>query len=116
MFSGSAPMQPVTITLPFSSKRGADRLQRLGLGAIEKAACVDDDHIGAGVAARKLIAFGAQPRDDPLAVDESLGTAERDEGNARRGGDSGFSQVIVGIFAHGRGLPRRGANGNRAAS
>ena len=94
---------------------GADRLQRLGLGAIEKAASVDDDHIGAGVAAREFIALRAQPRDDPLAVDQSLGTTERHEGNARRGGDGGFSQVIVGIFAHGRGLPRRGAIGNRAA-
>ena len=71
--------------------------------------------IGAGVAAREFIALRAQPRDDPLAVDQSLGTTERHEGNARRGGDGGFSQVIVGIFAHGRGLPRRGAIGNRAA-
>ena len=67
-------------------KRGADRRERFGLGAVEKAAGIDDDGIGAGVGAGQLIAFGAQPRDDSLAVDESFGTAERNEGDFGRAG------------------------------
>ena len=84
-----------------------DRLQRLGLGAVEKAAGVDDDDIGAGVGLRQLIALGAQLRDDALAVDERLGTAERDEGDARGG-----------IFRrrHGAAVPRRGADGKRSGA
>ena len=70
--------------------RLADRGERFLFCAVEKAAGVDDDRVGAGVAARKLIALGAQPRKDALAVDERLRAAERDEGDARRGAALGL--------------------------
>ena len=73
--------------------RRADRGERFRLGAVEKAAGVDDDGVGAGVAARELVAFGAQLREDPLAVDERLRAAERNEGNARRAARLGGSGV-----------------------
>ena len=63
----------------------ADGLERLGLGAIEEPARVDDHEVGAGVRAGQLVAFGPQLRDDALAVDESFGAAERDERDSRGG-------------------------------
>ncbi len=77
-------MQPVTITRPFSLIAAPIAASDFGLGAVEKAAGVDDDGVGAGVAARQLVAFRAQLRQDPLAVDQRLRAAERNEGNARR--------------------------------
>ena len=47
-------------------QRAADGCKRLRLGAVEKAAGVDDDDVRAGVFARELIALRAQPRDDAL--------------------------------------------------
>ena len=74
--------------------------------AVEKTAGVDDHRIGAGMIARKLVAFGAQPRENPLAVDQRLRAAERDEGNARRGAGRGLGDV-----GHARQLPRAGGGG-----
>jgi hypothetical protein len=54
----------------------ADGGQRFLLGAVEKTAGIDDDEVGAIMLARQLIAFGAQPRDDPLGIDQSLGASE----------------------------------------
>ena len=82
---GSAPMQPVTITLPFSFIAWPMAASDSAFGAVEKAAGVDDDRVRPGVAARKLVAFGAQAGEDAFAVDERLRAAERNEGNARRG-------------------------------
>ena len=65
-------------------KRRADSMERFGLRAIEKAASINNGEVGIGVAARQLITFGAQPRDNTLRIDQGLRTAERDEGNAGR--------------------------------
>ena len=54
----------------------ADRGEQLLLGAVEEAAGVDDDEIGAVMLARKLIAFRAQPRDDALGIHQRLGTSK----------------------------------------
>ena len=62
----------------------ADGGERFRLRAVEKAAGIDDGEVGAGMVARKLIALGAQPRDDALGIDQRLRAAERDEGNAGR--------------------------------
>ena len=86
MLSGSAPMQPVTMTLPFSFSALPMAVERLRLGAVEKAAGVDDDEVRAGVLARQLITLRAQPRDDALAVDQRLRAAERDEAHLGGGG------------------------------
>ena len=83
-------------------QRRADRLQRLGLGAVQKAAGVHDHDIGPRMGARKLIAFGAQARENALAVDERLGAAERDEGDARR--LFGGRGRVGGDVLHGRRL------------
>ena len=61
-------MQPVTMTLPFSAMRLADGAERFLLGAVEEAAGVDDDDVGAVVLARQLITLGAQPGDDALGI------------------------------------------------
>ena len=86
-------MQPVTMTLPFSASAVADGVERFRLRAVEKAAGVDDDEVGAVVLARELIALRAQPRDDALGIDQRLRAAERDEAHLGRGG-IGF---LVGI-------------------
>ncbi len=65
--------------------RRADRCERFRLGAVEKAAGVDDDGVGARVRAREFISLRPQLRQDPLAVDQRLRAAERNEGDARRG-------------------------------
>ena len=102
-------MQPVTMTLPFSFIACADRGERFRLGAVEEAAGVDDDRVGAGVAARELVALGAQPREDALAVDERLRAAERDEGNARRGALlQGGRMSVTRVDCHERAGQRQG--------
>ena len=67
-------------------QRAADGRKRLRFGAVEKAAGVDDDEIGAGVLARELVALRAQPRDDALAVHQRLRAAERNEAHLGGGG------------------------------
>ena len=56
--------------------RLADGAERFLLGAVEKAAGIDDDEIGAVMLARQLIAFGAQPRDDALGIHQRLGASQ----------------------------------------
>ena len=65
-------------------ERRTDRVEALGLGAVEKAAGVDHHDVGAGVLARELIALGAQPRDDALGIDQRLRAAERDKADFGR--------------------------------
>ena len=67
-------------------QRLADRLEALGLGAVEEAAGVDDHRLGAGVVGRDGVALGAQPGQDALAVDQRLGAAEADHADARLAG------------------------------
>ncbi len=62
-------------------ERAADRSERFGLGAVEKAAGVDDDGVCPSVCFREVITFGTQARDNSLAVDQGLGAAERNKGN-----------------------------------
>src|SRR4029077_984066 len=71
--------------------RLADSGQRLGLGTLQKAAGVDDRHVGALVRPGELIAFRPQARDDALAVDQRLRAAKRDEAYLRRARDIGIS-------------------------
>ena len=47
-------------------ERLADRCQALGLGAVEEAAGIDDDRLGAGVVGRDRVALGAEPGRDRL--------------------------------------------------
>ena len=68
--------------------RFADRFEALFLGGIEEAAGVDQHHVGAGIVGRHVVAVGAQLGHDPLAVDQGLGTAERDQPDARGLGES----------------------------
>ena len=62
-------------------RRRANRGQRFSLGAVEKTAGVDDDRRRVLMRLGEFVAFGPQAPDDPLAVDERLGAAKRDEGN-----------------------------------
>ena len=62
----------------------ADGAERFLFGAVEKAAGVDDDEIGAIMLASQLIAFRAQPRDDALGIHQRLGASERNKADFRR--------------------------------
>ncbi len=64
----------------------ADGAERFLLGAVEKAAGVDDHEIGAVVLARELIALRTQPGDDTLGIDERLGASQRNKTDLWRGG------------------------------
>src|SRR4030081_4086574 len=55
----------------------ADRAKRFLLGAVEKAAGVDDDEVSTIMLARQLIAFRAQPRDDALGIYQRLWASQR---------------------------------------
>ena len=59
----------------------ADRVERFSLGAVEEAAGVDDDDVGAVMPARDLVALRPQMGEDALGVDQRLGAAEADEGD-----------------------------------
>ena len=63
----------------------ADRIERFLHRGIDEAAGVHDHEVGALVAGRDVVALGAQLREDRFAVDERLGTAERDETDSRSG-------------------------------
>src|SRR3954465_4227369 len=62
----------------------ADRRERFLLGAVEEAAGIDDDDVGPVMLAGKLVALGAQARDDALGIHQSLGAPERHEADLRR--------------------------------
>jgi len=85
-------------------ERLADGSERFRLGAVEKAAGVDDREVGAGMGANKFIALRAQARDDALAVDQRLRAAERDKAHSRR---ARRLRRGMSIF-HGRGATRAG--------
>ena len=53
-------------------KGGTDGVERLVARRIEEAARIDDDEVGAVMLAGDLVAFGAEPRDDALGIDERL--------------------------------------------
>src|SRR5262249_6526228 len=60
--------------------------ERFLLGAVEKAAGIDDDEVGAVMLARKLVALGAQPGDDPLGIHQRLGAPKRNKADFGRVG------------------------------
>ena len=64
----------------------ADGAERFLLGAVEKAAGVDDDDIGAVMLARQFIAFRAQPGDDALGIHQRLGASQGNKADFGRGG------------------------------
>src|SRR3569623_1276264 len=64
----------------------ADGAERFLLGAVEKAAGIDDDDVRAVVLARELIPLRAQARDDALGIHQRLGTPKRHETDFRRNG------------------------------
>jgi hypothetical protein len=88
--------------------RLADRLETFFLGAVEKAASVDQHHVGACVVGRHVIAVCSELGHDPLAVDQSLGTAERDQPDARGLGENGDvhrkARANIGILRRNRDL------------
>jgi len=64
-------------------QRLADGIKTFLLGGIEKAAGVDDDDVSAIIVPGDLVTFRSELGDDALAVDQRLGTAERDEPDLR---------------------------------
>lgn len=61
----------------------SDRVQRLGLGAIDETTGIDDHHVGIVVFGRDLIALGAQLREGALGIRERFRTAQADKAYAR---------------------------------
>jgi hypothetical protein len=68
--------------------RLANRLKALFLGAIQKAAGVDQHNIGTSIIGRHCITIGAQLRQDAFAIDQRLGTAKRHHAHFGRFCDS----------------------------
>ena len=87
-------------------ERLADGSERFRLGAVEKAAGVDDREVGTGMGTNKFIALRAQAGHDALAVDQRLRAAERDEAHSRR------ARRGMSVF-HGEGLPERAVGSKR---
>src|ERR1700745_149853 len=91
-------------------ERLADGGERFRLGAVEKAAGVDDREVGTGMGTNEFIALRAQARDDAHAVDQRLRAAERDKAHSRR---AWHLRRGMSIF-HVRGLPERVAGSKPA--
>src|SRR6266568_6820791 len=60
------------------------RAERLPHCRLDEPAGVDDDEIGPGVRRRNRVALRAQSREDAFGIDQSFGTAERDEADLWR--------------------------------
>ncbi len=73
--------------------RLADRLQAFLLGAVEKAAGVDQYDIGAGIIGAHGIAIGAQPGEDAFGIDQRLGAAQADHADLLLLGQDGGGGV-----------------------
>ena len=90
IISASLPMQPVTMTRPFSAIASPIAARLSSLARIEEAAGVDQHDVGAGIIGRHRIAVGAQLGQDPLGIDQRLRAAERDHADLGRGGEFEF--------------------------
>ena len=73
-------------------QRLADRLEAFGLGAVQKAAGVDDDRLRAAIVGADGITLGPQARQDALAVDQGFRTAEADHADGGLAGPRGAVQ------------------------
>ena len=84
-----------------------DSVQAFGFGAVEEPAGVDHHHIGAVIGGGDVVALGAQPGDDALAVHKRLGASQADEADlgggaavaARVARDCGALAAAAGAFA-----------------
>ena len=82
--SGSAPMQPVTMTLPFSASASPIASSDSALALSRKPQVLTMTTSAPSWRARELVALGAQVREDALGIDQRLGAAEADEGDDGR--------------------------------
>src|SRR6185437_1170314 len=98
------PQAPGDDHLAVLGDRFADRIEAFLLGAVEKAAGVDEHDVGALVVARKRIALRAERGQDAFGIDKGLGAAEADQADFGLG-----ARVRLG---HGAGLIRQ--TGQRA--
>ena len=92
--SGSAPMQPVTMTRPFSFSAAPIAASDSALALSRKPQVLTITASAPACDLRQFVALRAQAREDAFGIDERLRAAQRDEGDARRSG-------------HGRGLATR---------
>ena len=83
MTSASLPMQPVTTTRPFSAIASPIASRLSSLAESRKPQVLTSTTSAPGVIGRHVVAVGAQLGHDSLAVDQGLGTAERDQAHAR---------------------------------
>jgi len=58
-------------------QRFANGLKTFGFGAVEKPAGVHDHRVRPGIIWRHAVAFGPEPRQDTLRIDQRLGAAQR---------------------------------------
>ena len=64
----------------------SDRFETLVAGAVEEAARIDQDEVGAGIVGCDLVAFGAQAGDDTFGIHERLRAAEGNDTDFWRAG------------------------------
>jgi hypothetical protein len=64
----------------------ADGAERFLLGAVEEAAGVDDDDVGAVMLAGEFVALRAQTGDDALGIHKRLGAPQRNKADFGRSG------------------------------
>ena len=86
IFSGSAPMQPVTITLPFSLSAASMAESDSACALSRKPQVLTITRSAPAMLAGQRIALRAQPGDDAFRIHQRLGAAERDEAHRRRAG------------------------------
>ena len=82
-------------------QRLADRVQAFLARAVEEPAGVDDDHVGAGVGVRDLIALGAERGQDALGIDQRLRAAEADDADLGGGFGRGFGRGRFHLILNG---------------
>ncbi len=87
--------------LAIRAKRFADGLEAFRLGAVEKAAGVDDDDVGAVIGRREAVALRPEGGQDAFAVDQRLGAAETDKTDFWRCGHEQFPVAKAGAALKG---------------
>ena len=70
--------------LAIGRQRFADGVQAFPHGVVNESAGVDDDQVSAFKGLGRLVAFGAQARQDQFGVSKRLGAAQAHKADARR--------------------------------
>jgi len=78
----------------------SNRLQTFSLGAVDKAAGIDDDHPCIMIVGGDFVSFDRELRQDSLRVHECFGTSQRNEAYLGRLRHDGYSKSRLGALSH----------------